>query len=336
MYSTMNPLHMNNQNNSFNYSQMNQMNPMSQYPSQAFFPQPSQYVIPSASFPQNISNNCTQENFSQMDENFPNSFSQMIKNNLENAFKKIPENCYHHLMEKVNGKFKKLNEEIVNFKKNLNESNNRIEKKLGKLPNCLEIVEDELNEINSKLNKFKELVNKNQNHIEIEIQKIQNSNLDRIAFERENEKKLIDSIDQIEILKINISNSIRYAQTEIKKNLDLNNEAFLEIKNLIYEKLKELKKEVSGIQVGKFPTINIKTSNEFNMHSSVKKIQEIKTILGKIQNNQKIKEMKKESFSLLYDKENNIKNTNIKFNFQSLEFDFHKKRKFKDFSFYEL
>jgi hypothetical protein len=103
----MNPAHMNNNHMiSYNYSQMN---PMSQYPPQNFYQQPTQYFIPS-NFPQDISNNCTQENLSQIEENNQNSFSQIVKNNLENGLKKIPENFSNLLTEKINEKFQKSNQ----------------------------------------------------------------------------------------------------------------------------------------------------------------------------------------------------------------------------------
>lgn len=334
MYNNMNHVNMNNQMNMYNYSQMN---PISQYPPQNLYPQPTQYLMHN-NFPQNISNNCTQENFSQNEENNINSFTQIVKNNIENGLKKMPENFSDRLIEKINGKFQKSNDDIFNFKKKLNESNNRIEKLIRKLPDCLQIVENELNEINIKLNKFKQLIENNKNLIEEEIKKKQECYLNQIGIERENEKKLYDYIDQIEILKFNITESIHYVQTEIKKNLNLKDQSFEEIRKLLTDKLKELNNEVLKIDIDKFPNKNATAWNEINVDSSVKKINELKTFINKIQNGKKIKEIKKESFSLLSDrnKENNINITNTIINNQFDNLDLYRKAKIKDISFYDL
>jgi len=63
----------------------------------------------------------------------------------------------------------------------------------------------------------------------------------------------------------------------------------------------------------------------------VKKINELKTFINQIQKNDKIKEIKKESFCLLAHKENN-KNVFS----EKIIMKIHKKGSFKDFSFFEI
>jgi hypothetical protein len=333
IYTNLNHVNLNSQMGMYNQlSQMNQVNPMSQYQPPSYFH--SQYGVPSV-YP---TNNCTQENFSQFEENNHNSFSQMVKNNLETGLKKIPENFSNCLMEKMNVKLEKSNDEILSFKMKLKESNNRVEKQLGKVPDCLEIVERELDQINSNLIEFKEFIAKNQNYMDSALKKNQNDFLDQIAKNRENEKKLSEYIDQIEIMKLKISQSINYAQSELKKTLKLKDESFEEIKNLLIYKFQELSKEISGASVSKLPNLNLETSNKIIVDSSVKKIKELKTFINKFQKNNKIKEIKKESFSLLANKENNRNTNNIKSDINRLDLNFplHRKGKFADFSFYEI
>ena len=242
-------------------TQFTQHNQMNQYQPITFYPQQSQYLVPTGYLP-NVSNNCTQEIYpskqtmSQYEDNKSLSFSEMIKNNLEFGLKKIPENISNCLNDKIDTKFQKSNEEISGFRKKLNDSNIRIEKKLENLPNCFQIVEDELNEINSKLMKLKELIENNKNQIDLKIKNKQNEFLDQIAFLRENEKKLFEYIDQIDIFKLNISESILYAENELNKNLKITDGSMNEIKFLISEKFKELDKELSGIKINKSKNFN--------------------------------------------------------------------------------
>ena len=331
MYSNISNINGPTMNNQFiQHSQMNQYQPIT------FYPQQSQYLVHSGYLP-NMSNNCTQENFSalqtisQLEDNKSLSFSEMVKNNLECGLKKIPENISNCLMEKIHTKLQRSNHEISTFRKKLNDSNYGIEKKLLNLPNCLEIVEAELNEINSKLMKLKELIENNKNQIDLKIKKKQNEFLDRIAFERENEKRLLEYIDQIETLKLNVSESIIYAENEMNNNMKMSDSSMNEIKFLLCEKFKDLEKELCGIKRSKTKIFNLNLSNEVNIDSSVKKINELKTFINQIQKNDKIKEIKKESFCLLAHKENN-KNVFS----EKIIMKIHKKGSFKDFSFFEI
>ena len=155
--------------------------------------------------------------------------------------------------------------------------------------------------------------------------------MDHIAFLRENEKKLFEFIDQIDILKLNISDSILYAENELNKNLKMTDESMNEIKFLITEKFKELNKELSGIQINKSKNFNFTLSSEVNIDSSVKKINQLKTFINQIHKNDRIKQITKESFGLLAHKENKkilfLEKPSIKI---------HTKGSFRDFSFFEI
>lgn len=328
MYSNMNHPNINNQIGMYNqFSQMTQHQPQSYYQ--------SQFVVPTA-YP---TNNFTQDTNSQLDENNPNSFSQMVKNNLETILKKVPENVSTKLVEKMNGKLQKSNEEILSFKKKLKESNNRVEKELGKIPNCLQLIERELDEINSKLIEFKELISKNRESLDNQLKRNQNEFLDQISKNRDYEKKLLEYVDQIEIMKLDISQSINYSQSELNKILKLKDDSLEEIKIVLHDKFNELSKEISEINSAKFSNSDLKSTNEIKVDSSVKKINELKKFINKFQKNNRIKEINKENFSLLANKENNRNSNNINISGEDkleLNFSYHRKVKNSDFSFYQI
>jgi hypothetical protein len=226
---------------------------------------------------------------------FPNSqdeelFTQKIKTNLETNLLKIPEKFSSAFMNKIKPKFEENNENLNNFKNDLQTTENnflRMGSDFNRITDHIDKLDEKIHILVNKEEMCETLIEK------IKEQKI-NQKFNEISAQRHNEKILSKFSDEIDMLKFQISEIICLIDDEIFKNLHEEESCLDKLKNKIVERFSEVKDEFVKILNQNKPQDKKQSLKKFN-----EKVSAVKTLITAEKNNKNIFGIDKKNFTII-------------------------------------
>jgi hypothetical protein len=226
------------------------------------------------------------------------NFSQVIKNNFEQSFQKLPEKISYSLMNKLKNNFSFNEKRLLSAKKSAENSVLTLEKNLEDIKNKIEIMKNKLQTLEKKINE----ITSDYEHFEqnfdkwSEIEK--SANLKFLEINDKYDDHMVSFIVQIETILILLEKNNSPENNELKNNLKILNDSIFDFKSNLDLKILEINNEI------KTNNQNEKNSKIFqlitNQISEVKKkLQCVSDKIIKKKYNKYLKEISKENFNFL-------------------------------------
>lgn len=226
------------------------------------------------------------------EENYSQTLSQSIINNVENKFAKFSENCNNLILKKLDETTEKNNFKILNGNsRDLKIKNENMKENFKLIDKFLLDMIEQISSLVDNTNEIKIRILENIDVIKNSVNKEEQNSSDL---------KLKECLNECDLLTAKVAHNIQINKNELFNNLVFQEhvEMFQEIKNFINNKFTEITHEVNRISQQVLEEINYGENNNKLLSNSVKKLTEIKSFIERTKLNNKIKGITHNNFLL--------------------------------------